>query len=352
MRKFSTSLFIAVLALLALPERAWAWTSVEFRASFDGWAEGHTMTRNDANSFTYEFDASVDFTFKFYVSDNNGLWLGSYDTNSQTVTNYDGNVTYLCSNISENKDITFKVDPRYTRYKIDLLWNKVDGGNHYFTYTVTGITEGGSSDPESKYILMKGNGTNEGSKVATFTGKNFPYTATYNIGAAGTYYFYVNDGAKNYFNTNQEITTDGDYATIYQYNDNYFDRVVKLNAPRAGEYTFKFDHVADTKYTLQCNFPSETETKYSVTISAGTGGSVNPYGTQQIGSTGVEVTATPNTGYEFDYWTVSDGVSVDDESSATTTVTATQDGTLKANFKAKSTPDPTPTPTPILGNNF
>ena len=40
MRKFSTSLFIALLALLALPERAWAWTSVEFRASFDGWAEG------------------------------------------------------------------------------------------------------------------------------------------------------------------------------------------------------------------------------------------------------------------------------------------------------------------------
>lgn len=352
MRKFSTSLFIAVLALLALPERAWAWTSVEFLASFDGWAEGHTMTRNDANSFTYEFDASVDFTFKFYVSDNNGLWLGSYDTNSQTVTNYDGNVTYWCSNISENKDITFKVDPRYTRYKIDLLWNKVDGGNHYFTYTVTGITEGGSSDPESKYILMKGNGTNEGSKVATFTGKNFPYTATYNIGAAGTYYFYVNDGAKNYFHTNQEITTDGGSATIYQYNDNYFDRVVKLIAPRAGEYTFKFNHVADTEYTLQCNFPSETETKYTVNISAGEGGSVDPSGDKQIGSTPVNITATPNTGYEFVNWTATGGAKVANASSATTTVTATQDGTLTANFKATSTdpnPDPTPTPTPIPG---
>lgn len=353
MRKFSTSLFIALLALLALPERAWAWTSVELRGTgpFD-WTNGTQMTKNNENSFTYEFTASADFKFKFYVSDNNGLWLGSYDTNSQTVTNYDGNVTYWCSNISENKDITFKVDPRYTRYKIDLLWNKVDGGNHYFTYTVTGITEGGSEDPVSTYKLMKGDRTNEGSPVATFIGARFPYTATYNIDAAGIYYFYVNDGAKNYFNTNQEITTDGGSATIYQYNDNYFDRVVKLIAPRAGEYTFKFDHVADTEYTLQCNFPSETETKYSVTISAGTGGSVNPYGTQQIGSTGVEVTATPNTGYEFDNWTASDGVSVADESSATTTVTATQDGTLTANFKATSTdpnPDPTPTPTPIPG---
>lgn len=349
MRKFSTSLFIAVLALLALPERAWAWTSVEFRASFDGWAEGHTMTRNDANSFTYEFDASENFEFKFYVSGEN-LWLGSYDTNSKTVSNYDGTVTYWCSN-SGGDNITFKVDPRYTRYRIDLLWNKVDGGNHYFTYTVTGITEGGSSDPESKYILMKGNGTNEGSKVATFTGKNFPYTATYNIGAAGTYYFYVNDGAKNYFNTNQEITKDGDYATIYWYNDNYFNRVVKLQAPRAGEYTFKFDHVKDTEYTLQCNFPSETETKYTVTISAGEGGSVDPSGDQQIGSTPVNITATPNSGYKFVNWTADDGVSVADPSSPTTTVTATKNGTLIANFKTESS-TPTPTPTPILGNNF
>ncbi len=350
MRKFSTSLFIALLALLALPERVLAWTSVEFRASFDRLTEGHTMTRNNQNSFTYEFDASVDFTFKFYVSDNNGLWLGSYDTNSQTVTNYDGNVTYWCSNISENKDITFKVDPRYTRYKIDLLWNKVDGGNHYFTYTVTGITEGGSSDPESKYILMKGDGTYEGSKVATFTGTEFPYTATYNIDAEGTYYFYVNDGAKNYFNTNQEITTDGGFATIYQYNDNYFNHVVKLQAPRAGEYTFKFNHVEGTKYTLQCNFPSDTERKYTVNISAGEGGSVSLTGDQQIGSTPVEVTATPKSGYEFVNWTATGGATVADALSATTTVTATEAGTLTANFKPTSTP--TPTPTPILGNNF
>ena len=113
MRKFSTSLFIALLALLALPERVWAWTSVELRGTgpFD-WTNGTQMTKNNENSFTYEFTASADFKFKFYVSDNNGLWLGSYDTNSQTVTNYDGNVTYWCSNISENKDITFKVDPR------------------------------------------------------------------------------------------------------------------------------------------------------------------------------------------------------------------------------------------------
>ena len=256
MKRLSTSLLIFILALLAVPERAWAWTSVEFRASLDSWTEGHTMTKINENSFTYEFAASKDFTFKFYVSDDNGLLLSSYDTNYQTVSNYDGTKTYWCSN-SGNTDITFRVDPRYTKYKIDLLWDNKSGNNHYFKYTVTGITEGGSSDPVSKYKLMEGDGTNKGTQVATFTGTNFPYTATYNIGAAGTYYFYVNDGAKNYFNENQEITTDGGSATIYQYNDNSFNRVVKLQAPRAGEYTFKFNHVKGTQYTLQCNFPSD-----------------------------------------------------------------------------------------------
>lgn len=352
MRKFTTSLFIALLALLALPEKAWAWTNVEFRSSLDGWASGKTMTKNSTSSFSYEVTASKDFEFKFYVSDNNGLWLGSYDTNYQTVSNYDGTVTYWCSNIG-GSDITFKVDPKYTKYKIELLWYNQSGDNHYFKYTVTGITEGGSSDPVSTYKLMKGDGTNVGSQVATFTGTGFPYTATYNIEAAGTYYFYVNDGSKNYFNSNQEITTDGGTATIYQYNDNYFDRVVKLQAPRAGEYTFKFNQVQGTEYTLQCNFPSETETetKYTVTVSSAdeTMGTVSPASVSVNGTTSATVTATPNTtDYEFVRWTPSEGVTVASETSPTTTVTATQAGTLTANFKAKSTgsdPDTDPTPT-------
>lgn len=256
MKRLSTSLLIFILALLALPERAWAWTSVEFRGSFDNWTEGHTMTENSENSFTYEFDASADFTFKFYVSDNNGLWLGSYDTNSQTVSNYDGTVTYWCSNRSGNKDITFKVDQRYKKYKIDLLWNKEEGGNHYFTYTVTGITEGGSSDPVSKYKLMMGDGTNEGSPVAKFTGAGFPYTATYNIDAAGTYYFYVNDGSKDYLNADKAFS-DGTKIRLYQYGTSNYRHAIKLEATTTGTYTFTFAQET-SDYFITCTYPTST----------------------------------------------------------------------------------------------
>lgn len=360
MKRLSTSLLIFILALLAVPDRAWAWSDLRLRSSiYDNWNTSYLSGKtdetsfnkvdNDVNKWTKTIDATSikeDIYFRLYTTDDRGKEVQPSEDNtditnkgvysSAEFVNGKGTKSFRLLQSTNHYD-TYTIDAEYT----DNKWN----------ITVK-ATKGGSSDPESKYILMKGDGTNEGSPVATFTGAGFPYTATYNITVAGTYYFYVNDGAKNYFNTNQEINTDGGFATIYQYNDNYFNHVVKLIAPRAGEYTFKFDHVADTKYTLQCNFPSDTETKYTVNISAGEGGSVSPSGDKQIGSTPVEVTATPteNSDYVFDKWIASKGVKVADESSAKTTVTATQPGTLTATFKDTRTPDPTPTP--ILGNNF
>ncbi|MBE6320554.1 MAG: hypothetical protein E7075_06250 [Bacteroidales bacterium] len=76
-----------------------------------------------------------------------------------------------------------------------------------------------------------------------------------------------------------------------------------------------------------------TEITYAVTISASANGSVNPSGTQQVGASGLSVTATANTGYKFKNWTVTDGAQVTDANSASTTVTATAEGTITANFE-------------------
>lgn len=351
MRKFSTSLFIALLALLALPERVWAWTSVEFRASFDSWAEGHTMTRNNVNSFTYEFAASEDFTFKFYVSDNNGLWLGSYNTNYQTVSNYDGTKTYWCSN-SGNTDITFKVDPRYTKYKIDLLWDNQSGDKHYFKYTVTGITEGGSEDTYNLVYLvdkalkdqqlhtwLEGGATDvditKWDNRPTIGSGDFANTKTYNNTEYYTKTFSVNKTtADAYKQIGAKIGEDRDLIS--------------------NEITSTWDNVQYIIVTSSgVNIVENTATMYTVTVSSADAnmGTVSPASVSVNAATSQTVTATPNSGYEFVNWTASDGVSVADPSSATTTVTATQDGTLIANFKTESS-TPTPTPTPILGNNF
>lgn len=349
MRKFSTSLFIALLALLALPERAWAWTSVEFRASLYEWAEGYTMTKNSESSFTYEFAASKNFEFKFHVSDND-LWFGSYDTNYQTVSNYDGTVTYWCSN-SGGDNITFKVDSRYTKYRIDLLWNNQDGDNHYFKYTVTGITEGGSEDTYNLVYLvdkalngqqlhtwLEGGATDEGitdwNSRPTIGSGDFATTTTYNDTEYYTKTFSVNKTtADNYKQIGAKIGG-GDDLTSTQITSSW-DNVQYIIVTSSG-----------------VNIVENTATMYTVTVSSADAnmGTVSATSVSVNATTSQPVTAYPNTGYEFVNWTASDGVTVADESSPETTVTATQAGTLTANFKVKSTdPDPTPTPKPIPG---
>lgn len=97
-----------------------------------------------------------------------------------------------------------------------------------------------------------------------------------------------------------------------------------------------------------------SEQKYTINITNGTGGTVSPSGDQQVGATGINITATPNTGYRFKEWTVSGGASVGNLTSATTTLTATAAGTVTANFEQSSTPTPTPSNTDyayyLIGN--
>lgn len=99
--------------------------------------------------------------------------------------------------------------------------------------------------------------------------------------------------------------------------------------------------IASKTYTLTSNVtitPIWTEKTYSVTISAGNGGTVSPSGSKTIGQvTKTTVTATPNANYEFVNWTTTGGVVVANTSSASTTITATAAGTLTANFRSTAT---------------
>lgn len=105
-----------------------------------------------------------------------------------------------------------------------------------------------------------------------------------------------------------------------------------INIPQQGNYIFTWDY---TTSTLSVTYPAITT--YSVTITAGEGGTVSPSGEQQVGGTPVTITATPNTGYVFDKWTASTNqITIDNANAATTTITATAEGTVTANFKTAS----------------
>ena len=94
-------------------------------------------------------------------------------------------------------------------------------------------------------------------------------------------------------------------------------------------YTIKYD-ISFAGKTVYARFKEPT---YAVTISAGANGTVSPTGSQQVGSTSVTIKATANTGYKFKNWTKTGGVVIANANNATTTIPATANGTVTANFE-------------------
>lgn len=370
MRKFSTSLFIALLALLALPERVWAEdVSVKFLVRVA--------------------DSDDVPTLYLWYSNNgsdvkpNGAWADT-PTTSETET-INGNTYYK---------YTITVP---TETDLQLITKKSGSGGGNGCQSANSVTFQISSGVSVDYVLVKGNFNNTTPTVqvvnkSSETGNTFylgcaknnwgkdegykftsesssgPYTYTLAKGNVSSIttdgYFYVSilpyyngkQWGSDAGNVERICPTNGDGTELTgsasnsnaQVSTTFTSWKVKY-VENATDYVFTFNH-SNMSFSVVPTLVSET--KYTVNISAGEGGSVDPSGDQQIGSTPVEVTATAKSGYEFVNWTVTGGAKVANASSPTTTVTATQDGTLKATFNKSSTPDPTPTPTPILGNNF
>lgn len=151
-------------------------------------------------------------------------------------------------------------------------------------------------------------------------------SATWNIDFSSEFTYTIDEG------------NNGDNMT-WKHNDAYSSYTVDA------EYITNYWHVTIT------GVPSEQ--KYTINISAGTGGTVST-SSVSVGSTPVSITATPDGGYRFKNWTVTGGASVGNSTSATTTLTATAEGTVTANFEQSSTPTPTPSNTDyayyLIGN--
>ena len=92
-----------------------------------------------------------------------------------------------------------------------------------------------------------------------------------------------------------------------------------------------------TSYSSVLDFT--TLATYTITVNVASGqsswGSVNKTSLTVSSSDGESVTATANTGFAFDKWTYTDGITLS-ATTATTTVKATKAGTLTANFKENS----------------
>ena len=87
--------------------------------------------------------------------------------------------------------------------------------------------------------------------------------------------------------------------------------------------------------TLYAKWTEIVEEKFAVTISNDGNGTTNPSGEQQVGASGISVTATAKGGYRFKNWTATTGITITYTTSATTTIKASQAGTVTANFEVE-----------------
>jgi uncharacterized repeat protein (TIGR02543 family) len=94
----------------------------------------------------------------------------------------------------------------------------------------------------------------------------------------------------------------------------------------------KTDFYPTAATTVTANFTENLHT-IAVQTSNNEHGTVSPASVEVGVTTTTEITATPNAGYMFDKWIAVGGASVADPTSATTTVTATAEGSVTAYFK-------------------
>ena len=243
-----------------------------------GW-EGNKVTQRYtyAKNYTNTNNININGTELFYAeSSSKGATLNHQDLSSYTALNYTQTVQQHLS---------------------------TDGGSNYSTSTTALATVKVSSYKlKSTNATESSSGTIASGSSSTTCSAARTATVTYAVSGVKTGYTFVGW----YDGTTQKST-----ATTYN----------ALKATGAKTITARFK-----------------ENTYSVTISAGSGGTVSPSGSKTIGQvTKTTVTATPNANYEFVNWTATGGVVVANTSSASTTITATATGTLTANFRSTAT---------------
>ena len=232
---------------------------------------------------------------------------GSTEYGTLTAATNSGNIT-SGSNIVEGTSVTFTATPK-TGYEVEGWYTdasctagKLDAGKTTYTTTITAATNVYVKFVEKTWSVAFTAGT--GGTVTT------PSSTPQTVGEV--------QGITIIAETKEGYT----FAGWTSSNGGRFD----------DDSAEKTDFYPTAATTVTANF-SENLFAIAVKSSDENKGTVTPATADAGITTNISITATPNAGYQFDKWMVAGGATVADPTSATTTVTATAEGSVTAYFK-------------------
>ncbi len=254
-----------------------------------------TTLSNGSFSYTFTADASTSmvmfagYKYSYKISDVQLHKAGSGEEESSTVTTY----TVTVNSGSADKETAAAGDT------VTITASSPATGYKFKNWTGSGVTFANANSSSTSFTMPASNVT------VTANYEKVNYTVSVTLGTA----------SKTTANYGDTITLTADSPATGM----VFDKWIT----KSGSTAVSFASATSTQTTFSMpagNVSVEATYKaksYTVTV---TGGSANP--TSQYYNNSVTITAnTPQTGYEFDKWTTSDGVSFANANSSTTTFT-------------------------------
>lgn len=322
-------------------------------------ATGGTLTVNDYDNNAVASGASkIHLTvLKFSASASTGYTFGGVEINDGSTT-----TTIAAANIdSETYTLTSAVTitPIWTENTYSLTFQH--DGNGSIKVGGTTVNSGSTASvnhvttktlvatPNTNYEFigwtLSGSNTsavtigNTNAASTTIKATKAGATVTANFRSTATYALTVKagEGIASVAGSTDPITLGNKYdikatpETGYTFNT--------WTANPAANATFESQTSAETKVTVRNGSviitASAIENLFAIAVKSSdeNKGTVTPSTGDAGIATTIEITATPNAGYQFDKWIAVGGASVVDPTSATTTVTATEEGSVTAYFK-------------------
>ena len=257
----------------------------------DGIATLYAQWTHDVTEYTVTFGAGTGFTSYGSVSAYN-------NTTSAPIT--------LPATVRSGQSITFTATPE-TGYEVEGWYTnaactegKHDAGSTTYNTSITGVT-----NVYVKFVEKK-------------------WSVAFTAGTGGT----VDPSKEQEVGQVTGATIIAEPAKGYSFAGWTSSNGGSFNDAKAETTTFY--PTAET--TVTANF---TENLYTIIVESSDNnqGTVTPSTGEAGVATPIEVTAIPETGYRFVNWTATSGITIADPTSATTTITATKNGTLTAHFE-------------------